>query len=74
MAATVNESVPEMQVGNQTTRVGLLMGLVNRLKENAAQNFKEAKPWGEMFDRSSLGRPATMAEVSSGCSGLLWGN
>eukprot|EP00887_Chlorella_sp_A99_P007819 scaffold20.g7819.t1 len=42
----------------------MLVGLVQRLKDNAATAFKEAKPWGEVLDRNSIGKPANMAEAT----------
>ncbi|PSC70728.1 prenylated rab acceptor family [Micractinium conductrix] len=46
------------------SRAGAVLGFAAKLKENAAQSFKEAKPWAEVFDRTAFGKPSGMAEAT----------
>ncbi|KAL4419501.1 hypothetical protein ABPG77_002287 [Micractinium sp. CCAP 211/92] len=46
------------------TRANIVMGFASKLKDNAAQSFKEAKPWAEVFDRTAFAKPAGMAEAT----------
>lgn len=48
----------------QAARANIIMGALGRLRENAANSFKEAKPWAEVFDRSNFGKFANAAEAS----------
>lgn len=46
------------------SRANVVLGFAQKLKENAAQSFREAKPWSEVLDRTAFGKPAGMAEVT----------
>lgn len=49
----------------QSNKVGMLMGFAHRIKENAAQAFKDAKPWTEVFDRHSISKPTDATDLTN---------
>lgn len=48
----------------QQAKASMVMAALGRVKENAANTFKEAKPWGELFDKNNFGKPSNVAEAS----------
>lgn len=46
-------------------RMGMLTGVVGKIKENAAQAFSDAKPWQEVFDRYAISKPADVGEMTT---------
>lgn len=62
----VSETAPLTEAGAevvQASRAAMLTNFASRLKENAGQAFKEAKPWTEVMDRNAISKPANTTEA-----------
>lgn len=46
------------------SRMGVVAGFASKLRENAFNSVKEAKPWSELMDRTAFAKPAGMAEAT----------